>query len=362
MFEIGQFESKTLTWWHSQQKSINMSPTYQRKGGIWNNHQKQYLIDTILNGFDIPKLYFADFVRVESPLNEISTKYAVIDGRQRLEAIFDFLEGRLTLPRNINLRNHPNSNVGGMNYNDLKSLHREISYEFDNYNLSVMRVITNEPGLINELFVRLNASMRLTGAELRNAMGGVVPQMIRKLVEHDFFTDRINFNTGRMQEYNVAAKLLLLEAKDDFTDTKKTDLDKLVNEHVGRASNITGLQLIDKMQDISVVVDKVAANLDKMSSVFSTMDPLLKSQGEIPAYYMAIRKMEVRDLRIFRSFLVKFDSDRLANRRSVASNDAGDPVLQRYEIAARTVNDAASIRFRSELLERRFSSFKDGIA
>lgn len=32
-----------------------------RKGGIWSERDKAYLIDSIINGFDIPKFYLSDF-------------------------------------------------------------------------------------------------------------------------------------------------------------------------------------------------------------------------------------------------------------------------------------------------------------
>jgi hypothetical protein len=44
-------------WWVTQKKNIDMSPTYQRRGNIWSDADKAYLIDTILNDYDIPKIY-----------------------------------------------------------------------------------------------------------------------------------------------------------------------------------------------------------------------------------------------------------------------------------------------------------------
>lgn len=60
MFRIFQ-ENKDIKWLIQQKEYINFSPSYQRMGGIWNKRQKQMLIDSILNGFDIPKIYF-DFM------------------------------------------------------------------------------------------------------------------------------------------------------------------------------------------------------------------------------------------------------------------------------------------------------------
>src|SRR5438046_729720 len=82
--------------------------------------------------------------------------------------------------------------------------------QFDNCNLSVMSVITDDEAKINALFVRLNRSKPLTGAEIRNAMTGKVPGLARKLAGHPFFQKNIRFKIGRGQDRNLAAKLLLL--------------------------------------------------------------------------------------------------------------------------------------------------------
>src|SRR5664279_147599 len=71
--------SKPLVWWYNHRDSIDMSPPYQRRGRLWSASDKAYLIDSIINGFDIPKLYMADFQLGESRLNTSKLPYAIID-------------------------------------------------------------------------------------------------------------------------------------------------------------------------------------------------------------------------------------------------------------------------------------------
>ena len=70
MFKIRPHPTRTLSWWNSQRKNIDMKPSYQRKGNIWSPEAKAYLVDSILNDYDIPKLYLADFTFGNSTLNE----------------------------------------------------------------------------------------------------------------------------------------------------------------------------------------------------------------------------------------------------------------------------------------------------
>ena len=95
--QIRRFEQKTLSWWNNHRAEIDMEPLYQRRGRLWSTADKAYLIDSILNGFDIPKIYIADFTYANTPLNHHNTAYAVIDGKQRFEAIFDFFDNELPL-------------------------------------------------------------------------------------------------------------------------------------------------------------------------------------------------------------------------------------------------------------------------
>ena len=41
-----------------EKDAINLNPEYQRNGEIWPLEKRQLLIDSILNDYDIPKLYF----------------------------------------------------------------------------------------------------------------------------------------------------------------------------------------------------------------------------------------------------------------------------------------------------------------
>jgi hypothetical protein len=48
---------------NSERQFIDVEPAYQRRGDIWTLEKKQLLIDSILNDYDIPKLYFHSISR-----------------------------------------------------------------------------------------------------------------------------------------------------------------------------------------------------------------------------------------------------------------------------------------------------------
>ena len=119
-FKITQFEARTLNWWKARRGKIDMDPSYQRRGRLWSDTDKAYLIDSILNGYDVPKLYMADFTWGDSKLNKKKLPYAIIDGKQRLEAIFDFFDGRVTLNEDFVYLENRSLDLAGLSYKDLQ--------------------------------------------------------------------------------------------------------------------------------------------------------------------------------------------------------------------------------------------------
>src|SRR5260370_18183220 len=84
-------------------------PEWQR-GGVWDKGKKQQLIDSILRGWRLPKFYF-----VQSE----GESYEVVDGQQRLTAIYDFFSNELELSESSQTL------FGGPCYRDLKAKHSD---------------------------------------------------------------------------------------------------------------------------------------------------------------------------------------------------------------------------------------------
>lgn len=270
MFKVATNDPHSLRWWHSNKEDIDFEPPYQRRGGIWSTSDKAYLIDTIINGYDIPKIYMADFTYRNTPLNLSKLPYAIIDGRQRFEAIYDFFENRLSLNSDIIYQKDSSIQLAGLFYSDLRKNFPKVASDFEDYSLQVMSVITDDEARINDLFVRLNKSKPLNGAEIRNAMQGVIPQLNRAIAKHQFFEDRVRFQRRRAQDQNAAAKLLLIEYNGSFVDTKRTQLDRFVK---------TGLKAETDASTLVRAKDRVTKYLDDMLKVFVPNDPLLTSEG-----------------------------------------------------------------------------------
>lgn len=349
MFQILKLEPKPVVWWISQRNKIDMQPAYQREGRLWSRADKAYLIDSILNGYDIPKIYMADFTVGAASMNRKGLPYAIIDGKQRLEAIFDFYSGELVLDEEFVFQQNPKLKLAGLSYPDLTKLYPEVADIFNTWPLSVVHVVTDEQEKIDELFVRLNRSKPLTGAEIRNAMAGPVTELNRLLVRHELFKSCISFSKKRAQDKNAATKLLLFEYNGKPTETKKSNLNKFTKQAQK-----------ESREKIELASRRVIDTLDRMSEIFLPHDPLLRSAGVFPVYYWFVRQNVDKQDQYVREFLNAFERQRKQNREIAGNPETAskaDNELLTFDRFNRSTDDERSHIERFKILLKRFKDY-----
>lgn len=333
-------------WWFSRRSQIDFDPKYQRKGSLWKQQDQQSLIDTMINGFDMPKLYVADFTTIKTDLNEKNMRYSVVDGKQRLNSIFSFLNNEIPLSQDFVFLDDLDLDLGGLFYKDLQEVMSDVASRVEEFPLPVMHVVTDDPIKIRELFLRLNKGLVLTGPEKRNAMIGNVPEVISAISTHDFFSNCTSYQSARGQHLNNAAKLLSFELKDATTDTKKTALDGLVEEYA------------DSESELAVAKSEILEQLDRLMLVFGHRDALLRSAGSVPAFYWFVRDINFDALKSTRVFLNEFHASLKEKSKVDEDSDFGRD-LREYQRALRSVNDKWSHDLRYEILKRNFAKYRE---
>ena len=83
----------TVRYWR-ESGDMELNPPYQR-GLVWGKIRKRNLIYSILRGIPIPSIIIND--RASAGWDE-KISCAVVDGKQRISAILDFLDGKLFIP------------------------------------------------------------------------------------------------------------------------------------------------------------------------------------------------------------------------------------------------------------------------
>jgi len=341
---------------YAERQFIELDPVYQRIGGVWTREKKQLFIDSLINGFDVPKLYFQEFLPIMEK-GEHRYKYAIIDGKQRLQTLWEFIDGKFPLAPDFKYFRDDTVEAGGLTYAQFSTRYLHIKSRFDATYLDVVIIRTGDPELIEELYSRLNEAAPLNAPEKRGAMGGPLPPRIIEVSQHRFFTECIPFPDHRYRHRDMATKFLYIEHNEDVVNTKKSDLDKFVSEFkVMQAKSRS-----ESDRRASMIVGRVQQSLDIAAAVFKRKDPMLRQVAMVTVYYHLLRNIRTGVLNFnsdddLRSMLAEFESHRQSNRRIIEkkgeTTDDVDADLIEFEKHSQTPNDAYAIRIRLEILLR----------
>ena len=122
-------------------KDLVLQPKFQRRLA-WEAAARSYLIDTVVRGLPMPKIYLRGIVGSSNQF-----QYEVVDGQQRLTAIIDFYNGK------IRLDPKQHQNFGGFSFVDLPE---PVQAAFMNYEISTEVMEDASEPEVWAMFERLN--------------------------------------------------------------------------------------------------------------------------------------------------------------------------------------------------------------
>ncbi|MBR3639251.1 MAG: DUF262 domain-containing protein, partial [Clostridia bacterium] len=151
-------------------KETVLSPKFQRRP-VWEYKAKSYLIDSILSGLPIPRVFIRERTNVD-----MTSCREIIDGQQRLKTIFDFINDGFKVSK------VHNKEFGGLCYSELPD---EVKKDFLKYPISAILLIDLDDNAVFDIFARLNTySVKLNNQELLNSQYfGVYKQLVYRLAQ-----------------------------------------------------------------------------------------------------------------------------------------------------------------------------------
>lgn len=144
------FDSRTysindfLEWSNNNQLELN--PKFQRRS-VWTDTARSYLMDTIVRGKPIPKV----FIRQKLNVTTRQSVREVVDGQQRLRTILSFLKDGFT----ISPKHH--ATYGGYFFSQLSEVDDTIQANILNYEISTDLLVNMPDSEILDIFGRLNS-------------------------------------------------------------------------------------------------------------------------------------------------------------------------------------------------------------
>jgi hypothetical protein len=136
--------SDLLEW--SNAKQLELSPKFQRRS-VWNENAKSYLMDTIVRGKPIPKVFIRQKINTSTKLSVRE----VVDGQQRLRTILSYIKDGFQISKKHNKR------YGGLFFSQLSEVDDDVQTNLLNYEISVDLLVNMPDPEILDVFGRLNS-------------------------------------------------------------------------------------------------------------------------------------------------------------------------------------------------------------
>lgn len=324
-----------ITTLNGLKNAIDATPDYQRPPA-WNLKQKQLLIDSVLRGFDVPKMYWHRLAKGEN------FKFAVIDGQQRLRTIWEFCANEFPIAKNADPID--DELIAGKRYSELDI---DLMSKFDIYPIDIVIVeeaVQNEDeDEIRDMFLRLQNGTTLKAQEKRNAMPGQLRDFVKDLAKHPFF-DSCKFTNSRFTFDHIAAQMVCLEEAGGPANARDSDLNRLYEDNGHFDPN-------------GKLGKKVRRALDYLKRAFPEKTPELERYNAITLYCLASTLLEAYvhqgTEKQLADWFVRFETER--RQQNNLSEDQRDPQLIDYlRLTSYSTDAAESIRGRLEVMERLF--------
>jgi len=315
----------------AQREWFSINREYQREPDIWSRDDELYLIDSILKGYDIPKLY----------LRKLGDKrYEIADGQQRILTIWKFRDNELTLRGRVS-----GDELEGLKYNDLTE---DLVLQFDNFPLHCMILGDYDDEKVRELFSRLQRGKPLNPAEKLNALPGSIVPLMRKLGKHSLF-NKVSFHLGRYKTYQLSAIFLLLESK-GISDISPANLYAFFRKNKN----------MNNSSSVAVRTRKVLNYLDR---IFSNKTPELSKNAWLVNVYLLVsdclQKYVMRGMeQSVNDFCISFWKD---IEKAGRTGKGASELLRFYDANKAGTTSKKNIQNRFALMKMNFINYEKGL-
>ena len=231
---------------------LKVNHEYQR-GLRWSDMQKKMFIDSIFRGYSIPAFYFH---KKELLVEDMGGRhYEIVDGQQRVDAIFSYSEGYFPLldPYDKSSFRFPNfvkndeCPWGGKRFNELSE---ELKKKLLNHKIVAYEITTNNENEIRDLFIRLQGGTPLTPQDKRDSWPGNFTNFVLRIggktgVDKWYglplFKEAVLSvqKESNRRELVAGIFMLLWEVKNEkkFCDLKSNNIDEFYHRHVNFDEN-----------------------------------------------------------------------------------------------------------------------------
>ncbi|MCY8009856.1 DUF262 domain-containing protein [Bacillus haynesii] len=252
-----------------QLSKYNFTPPYQRDFNVWEDKQKSFLIDTIMKNFPVPPIFLEQKINTSSG----KTNYDVIDGKQRLTAIIDFIENKVRLPKDFGDDQYGSEILNNKSFEEIQRAsieNPELSdfvSNFWSYVISVEYIENPDTKVVDNIFDRLNrGGERLNEQELRKAnyYDSIMYKDIDSLKNDLFISTTLSkLKSHRLEDISFITEIYLLIVLNRIIDGTEAQIDKQFAQLVDTIDKDTSEKVVNEFHKIKSVVEKFNLDYDK---------------------------------------------------------------------------------------------------
>ena len=168
------------------------------------SQKKQMLLDSVLRGYDLPKFY----LRTDNTRSKYS--YEVVDGQQRLTAIWQFCDNKYPLGEESETL--PQGDLSGKHHDDLD---KNLQEDLGNFEMTFVIVESATDVEVRDLFKRLQEGVPLNPAEKRNAIASKMRDFCADLAQTHRVFPLTHLKNKRFAWDDLAALVTCIELNAD---------------------------------------------------------------------------------------------------------------------------------------------------
>lgn len=226
IIDVLQPDKKTSKWIVDNYKKelLVVDNSFQRNY-VWLKKHQISLIETILLGYAIPELYLWI---IDTDPSTGETKYSIVDGQQRIGAVFDYIDGKF--PLKSAFLTESSAYYANKYFKDLDDESKKKIWSYPFTVRQLPQDVSREE--IVKMFLRLNSTDKsLNPQELRNAeFNGEFLDNAQKISELDFWVKNKIFGADsmrRMKDIEFISSLLIFLRNGIESEITQTAINKM---------------------------------------------------------------------------------------------------------------------------------------
>ncbi len=264
------------------QNGLILDESFQRTGDVWGTKDKVKFIESVLMDIPIPFIYLAEGKR---------GNLIVIDGRQRLTALFDYLDNQYPL-RNIEFFPQLRGKKVKKLVDDLETYKTKI----EDYHLYVIKIKMSTPEEFKlQIFARVNKTgMQLNPQEIRHALHqGESTLLLEKISNKYDIISKKRMKDRYLAIRYIAMRLYFLGCLKNYDKNKMvnyTTINSFLGEAMDAINTFTADQIDDVFEDFCYAYENACQAWGKNAFKVKNDAPINMILFEISLLLMSLTK------------------------------------------------------------------------